>query len=514
MKATENPRPRLVPPLLVTLAALGAAAGARAQILHLERVGGTLGKPLNITVSGDPGQLWILMPSFQRGPTPLRLFDPRDPRSLSIGMDMFLFFAIGTTSGGPSTVPVALPNVATLHGKTIHFQAFAVPGKNSIFGALSNPISSMMGTQLTWAPKQGILKAARVYPTVSPLIPGKLYLVAGGSASKPAMPPFGLATTELYRSDQQDFVSGPRMSVARVMHTANVIGVGRVLIAGGVDANGLVTKTCEIFDLRRGVFVPTGSLSVPRAGHRAVTLPDGRVLVIGGTSNVGTTLKALGAMLKTTEIYNPATGTWTAGPSLPSPIGGNGAVLLPSGKVLITGGLVLGPTNLPTNSTACYLFDPKTNTISTAASLPFATALHSATVLKTGQVLIAGGGALTPLITNSGAHGKAALYDPATNTWTTLSSMPQARAGHDAVLLADGRVLIAGGFQGTLFAPKAIAGTTFFDPATKTFTAGSPLPEARALNGTALLSTGQVLVFGGVGGTLGTPLKSGAFLFF
>ncbi len=501
-------------PFLATFTLLVSAVGLPAQILHLERTGGTLGKPLNITVSGDSGQIWLLLPSFHRGPTPLRLFDPRDPRSLSIGMDMFLFFALGSTSTGATVVPVALPNLPSMHGGTIHFQAFAVPGKNSIFGALSNPISSIMGTQFHWAGKKALLKTARVYPSVSPLIPGKLFLVAGGTGGKVAMPPFGLSSTEIYRGDPQDFVKGPKMAVARVMHTASSLGFGRVLMAGGVNANGLVTKTCEIFDLGKGVFLSTGSLAVPRAGHRAVTLPDGRVIVIGGTSDVSTTLKALGAMLKTTEIYNPSTGTWTAGPSLPAPIAGNGAVLLPNGKVLITGGVVLGATNLPGNSTACYLFDPKTNTISTAASLPFATALHSATVLKSGRVLVAGGGALTALITNSGAHGKAALYDPTLNTWTTLTPMTQVRAGHEAVLLKDGRVLLAGGYQGTLFAPKAIPGTVFFDPTTKSFAAGNPMPEARALNGTAVLATGQVLMFGGVGGTLGTPLDSGVFLFF
>jgi N-acetylneuraminic acid mutarotase len=87
------------------------------------------------------------------------------------------------------------------------------------------------------------------------------------------------------------------------------------------------------------------------------------------------------------------------------------------------------------------LYDRATNTWSAAASLTTGRFLHTATLLHSGQVLVAGGAWF------SGALASAELYDPVTNTWSVAGSLITARAIHTAALLPSGQVLVAGGYN-------------------------------------------------------------------
>ncbi len=86
------------------------------------------------------------------------------------------------------------------------------------------------------------------------------------------------------------------------------------------------------------------------------------------------------------------------------------------------------------------LYDPATGTWAATGGLGTTRAFHTATLLPSGQVLVAGG-------TNDGLNGlsSAELYDPATGTWTATGSLATARSTHTATLLPSGQVLVAGG---------------------------------------------------------------------
>src|SRR5205823_2244991 len=148
-------------------------------------------------------------------------------------------------------------------------------------------------------------------------------------------------------------------------------------------------------------FVITGSLATARNGHTATLLPNGKVLVAGGSS--------VNFILASAELYDPASGTWSATGSLASARAGQ-----PSG--------------------------------------------HTATLLPNGKVLVAGGGDI------NGIRASAELYDPASGTWSATGSLATARSGNPDTVLPNSKVLAAGGDDGG----SIVASTELYDPASRT----------------------------------------------
>ena len=119
---------------------------------------------------------------------------------------------------------------------------------------------------------------------------------------------------------------------------------------------------------------------------------------------------------------------------------------------------------------------------------------HTATLLKDGRVLMAGG-----LIyeTGSKASAKAWIYNPANQAINPVPDMKQPRGGHQAVLLNDGTVLVMGGREGSAYKPLAQA--ELFDPKTKTWSKVADMPGTRSSHRAVKLANGKVLVVGGYG---------------
>ena len=88
--------------------------------------------------------------------------------------------------------------------------------------------------------------------------------------------------------------------------------------------------SAELYDPASGTWTATGSLATARDYHTATLLPNGKVLVAGGVDNTD--------VLASAELYDPASGTWTATGSLATARYYHTATLLPNGKVLVAGG--------------------------------------------------------------------------------------------------------------------------------------------------------------------------------
>jgi hypothetical protein len=213
-----------------------------------------------------------------------------------------------------------------------------------------------------------------------------------------------------------------------------------------------------------GTWIPTGTMVTPREGYSAVRLQDGRVLVVGGYSGPS----GYARDLKSAELYDPATGTWSAAGSISKPLASDGATLLRDGKVLILVGYAEdGPSG-------AEVYDPATGTWT--ATGPMARGednLSGAlTLLQDGRVLA------------TGFRG-AQVYDPASGTWTNTGPMARECCGTLQVL-QDGRVLDTGGAQ-------------VFDPASGAWTAAGKRNYDGFGSAVVLLSDGKVLVAGGRG---------------
>lgn len=208
----------------------------------------------------------------------------------------------------------------------------------------------------------------------------------------------------------------------------------------------------------------------------------------------GDVLIAGGSGDSTAELYDPKTGTFVqTGPMNVVRTDGATATLLSDGRVLIAGGSDNSIDDKPLAS--AELYDPATGKFGPTGSMARARSGHTATLLADGRVLVAGGFGSSGLDLAS-----AELYDPATGKFSPTASMTRPRSDHTATLLQDGRVLIVGGSEnlGVQKAKAALASAELYDPRTGRFATTGSMSTGRSAGQTAtLLTDGLVLVAGG-----------------
>ncbi|HEX5052916.1 MAG TPA: hypothetical protein VFZ65_14160 [Planctomycetota bacterium] len=347
-------------------------------------------------------------------------------------------------------------------------------------------------------------------------------LITGGGGGT-VLQPLASATTEFYVPLTRSFSPGPTMAVERTLHRAVRLDDGRVLLIGGVDSLGVVTRGCEIFDPANDTLSPTGDLTVPRAGHDATLLANGKVLVTGGLADYVNPLTNLLVVLNTAqdtaELYDPASGTWTAVPgTMASRHSGHTQTLLPSGMVLIAGGIqgatlsTLFMQPVPVYTGSCSIYDPATNSLSTTGSLLFPRGFHAASVLANGNVLVTGGSVSNILFGSVTASPVCEVWNG--STWSQTGPLPQALTNHMQIADANGNAVIFGGLTGAFPTLTAVDISGRHDGTT--YTPGPLLGEnpglpaapitPRAAGALTVLGDGTWLLSGGTDGT--APLTS------
>lgn len=267
----------------------------------------------------------------------------------------------------------------------------------------------------------------------------------------------------------------------RSYHSATLLPNGKVLVAGGREGSPTV-RSVSLYDPATDTWSAAADMITTRNSHKATLLQNGQVLVTGGmtSSNISTA---------SAEIYNPSTDSWSSAGNIP---GGwrarHTATLLTNGKVLVAGGIscCLPPMD-PIFSTALY--DPATNSWTSAGNLASSRADAAAVLLSnvgppaTEYVLIIGGSESTQ------QRASAEIYDPVANTWAPAASMATARGAPVATLLANGNVFVTGGHQSAL--------TEIYDPALNTWASAASMSNQRIAHTATLLTNGTVLVAGG-----------------
>jgi galactose oxidase-like protein len=298
----------------------------------------------------------------------------------------------------------------------------------------------------------------------------------------------GSAGAELYNPATGKWTATGSPAAPATGYTMTLLQNGQVLLAGG-DQDGTpatATSSAELYNPANGTWSATGSMTTARAGHTATLLPNGQVLVAGGE---GTCVNFSCPVLASAELYNPATGTWAQTGSMNVTRTGHTATLLRNGQVLVAGGESGSTANA--GSTA-ELYNPATGTWAATGSMGAPHFAALAGLLPTGQVLVVRGSSLGHPICS------AELYNPATGTWADDgAASPSGERDFTAVLLNNGQVLISGGLFGTYPAKVHVeADATLFDPATKTATSTGSMTIPRAFHTLTVLPNGQVLAAG------------------
>ncbi|MGH9151222.1 MAG: kelch repeat-containing protein, partial [Acidimicrobiales bacterium] len=298
----------------------------------------------------------------------------------------------------------------------------------------------------------------------------------------------------------------------RALHTATLLGDGRVLVAGGAGGGGAPKATASIYDPVAGSWTATAAMGTARSGHTATLLPDGRVLVAGGRTidaSTGARVPTAGA-----EVFDPeGEGRWVPTQPLATARSGHTATLT-GGRVLVAGGVNVA-VSLEESLSSAERYDPSAGTWVGAGTMVAGRLDHSATDLANGDVLMVGGyrgpryDEDDPVDADDGGgpFAPAEAYRAASGTWEAVANNRIARDSHTATAVADGTVLVTGGYTATGDRLSAgvspTASTEVFDPGPGSgpgsWRLARSLAIPRARHSAVALPGGRVLAVGGLG---------------
>jgi MYXO-CTERM domain-containing protein len=262
----------------------------------------------------------------------------------------------------------------------------------------------------------------------------------------------------------------------RRQHSSARLPSGKVLVSmGGVGS--AINKSSEIYDPASGTWAATADMLADHVQGTMLALGSGKVLGFGGPPAAA-------------ELYDESTGKWTATGSLANArLTYSRGIVLANGKVLVAGGAI--GSGGGTGEHTAELYDPVAETWSAAGALSGPRALNALVQLDDGRVIVAGGQqGEFPTV----KLGSAEVWSASTNSWTALPSMSELRDVVMGVKLGDGRVLIAGGRRDAL--PQEQKTSEIFDPSSNSWSAGPSFNLGRYGYRADKLLDGRVLFSG------------------
>jgi N-acetylneuraminic acid mutarotase len=400
----------------------------------------------------------------------------------------------GGGTGGPELFDSALgvwsPTGALLTNRSNHTATLLANGKVLVAGGGVASAELYDPSVGTWSPA-GVMSAMRSGNTATLLTSGKV-LVCGGTSD---------GSAEVYDPATGSWSAVASMSTSRVNHTATLLPGGKVFVVGGGSASA------EIFDPSIGTWSPAAPMSVVHAGFTATLLLDGQVLAAAGDLR--------------SELYDPVLNVWSP-PSYMSTIARSNhtATLLPSGKVLVVGGINSGGAM---GSAMLYQANPRPSitaisSLSATAGDPGLTltvrgnnfisgsvvrwsGLDRTTAFVSGSTLtasipagdVSSPGTAMVTVSNPGPGGGPSNQTffsifSAASPWMATGSMADYRGNHTSVVLGNGKVMV-------LWIGDR---TEIYDPATGAWSPAALMSTARQLASATLLSNGKLLVAGGL----------------
>lgn len=328
----------------------------------------------------------------------------------------------------------------------------------------------------------------------STLLPNGKVLVTGGYRDNGTTSEV-FDTAELYDSSTGRWATTGNMNAMRYVHTASVLANGKVLVVGGLASNRnniSMLNSAELYDPITGHWSLTGNITVARYWHTMSILTNGKVLITGGVDViVGNTKPS-----NTAELYDPSTGSWTMTGNMTTARHSHAACALANGKILVVGGASYDGTDTVSLNSA-ELYDPLTGSWTMINNLTFSRYRHTAFTLSDGKVLVAGGSATN--VNNENLSNTVELYDPLTQLWSLTGNITNGRFFHAGSLLPNGMVLLSGGVPLTGYTSPILNTVEVYNPSTKGWTMTGNM-TGRFWHGASTLANGKVLVSGGYNG--------------
>ena len=327
----------------------------------------------------------------------------------------------------------------------------------------------------------GSISAGRASTRVVALSDGRVLIVGDDNICEPGPAWDSSMAAEVWAAGK--WTATGSLNSARDDFTAQPLADGRALVVGGTNTDNISFSSTKIWDPKAGTWADSGLLATARSFPTSALLSDGRVMVIGGEYIKDPT----DTFLATAEIFTPATGKWAKAGSLLVARSDAIAITLSDHRVLVAGGYTSKHAVADSE-----VWDPATGKWTSIGSTPIwgGSALVP---LNDGGALLAGG-------QTAAQKGVATAYsfDPQAGKWVATGKMTTAAYDRTGALLADGKVLMAGGLPDHL--KPAIAAAELYDPATGTWTATVSMPSAREESKAIRLADGSILVAGGDGG--------------
>jgi WD40 repeat protein len=349
----------------------------------------------------------------------------------NVGLRMASVAVVDNAPLSPQAVPVngygAGPNAWAPTGSMTtarqHFTATLLPDGDVLVAGGENGFETYLASAELYDPTTGTftptgsLNQARAYASAT-LLPDGEVLVAGGLGTGPV----ALSSAELYDPTTGTWTLTGAMNQESYNLSSVLLPNGNLLVEGFVTGIG-----AELYDPTTGTWANTGPLGTPGYFDTATLLANGDVLAAGGDSTAA-------------ALFDPATNGWTSTGSMATAQESPTATLLPTGQVLVVGGEAPNDEPLATSE----LYDPTKGTWTlTLEPMSVARFGQTATLLTDGEVLVTGG--CIAECDSRNVTATTEVYDSSGGYWFNGEPMVQARYGHTATLLASGNVLVAGG---------------------------------------------------------------------
>lgn len=455
----EIPTRPTAPTVVSTLDGFRVSVSDKGRLGAAEPMGGAVGfareRGTSVWVTLDSGaEEWLYFP----GGAPERevaryALSGGEARQHGAAVDIY-------DGSGRARITVSAPEVLAASGEIVN--ARVVLEETELAVVLDRTVDGPLMVDPAWVPA-GDMGVPRDEARAVVLPSGNVLVVGGYTSVVDTT-----ATAERFDVATGTWMPTPSTAQKRSFHTLTLLADGRVMV---LSTSSSFLTGAQVYDEASDAWSACAATPVDRGDHSATLLPDGRVLVIGGGSNSG----------KLADYYDPSIDGWTAAASSSAKHSGHNAFLLSNGDVFVNGATMES-------------YSPATDSWTTKASAPVAVPSNGVRVSDTVLMFYGVGNSHTDVL----------AYETETDIWSYWAPSSGDRGGQSpASLLGTDSWLVSGGYDSGAF----LKSTEVFDTVAETWSSGPDLADVRAGHISVTLQDGRILVAGGYFGSVRSSVE-------